>query len=97
VCFFTYLPGNILLIHLNEKKKTAFPDKRRVFNRLTKFENYENGNVLCNILVRIPGGKVGCFSKSIEIPIYYTKFLASNTKSIPMKYLKLLPMCELTE
>jgi hypothetical protein len=81
-----YKPGNILLIHLDfSKTSNRFSKKRKKFNKLAKFIAYEFGNVKCfvyNIEKHI--------QNPITIPIYYTKYIAENEKSIPEKYRELL-------
>jgi hypothetical protein len=48
---FFYKPGDILLIHLdNSKNIDKLNKKRRVFNRLATFLDYNHGNVVCQVL-----------------------------------------------
>jgi hypothetical protein len=87
--FFSYQPGNILLIHLDEGKKNPFADRRRTFNKLASFIRYKYGNVLCFLLMKTDKGAIGHFKREIEIPIYNTKLLASNfilLKNEPSKF-----------
>jgi hypothetical protein len=88
--FYSYYPGNILLIHLDESKKNPFADKRRIFNKLASFIRYQNGNVVCFLLLKDEEMRLGRFRREIEIPIYNTKFLAFSQNQIPKKYLALI-------
>jgi tRNA U34 5-carboxymethylaminomethyl modifying enzyme MnmG/GidA len=82
-----YEPGNILLIHLDfAKTASRFAKKRRTFNKLVRFISYDFGNVKCyfyNVIERH-------IKNHITIPIYYTKYIAENERSIPPKYKELL-------
>jgi tRNA U34 5-carboxymethylaminomethyl modifying enzyme MnmG/GidA len=74
-----YEPGNILLIDFS-KTGSRFAKKRRTFNKLARFISYDFRNVkyhVYNIEKHI--------KNPITIPIYYTKYIAENEKSIPDK------------
>jgi hypothetical protein len=90
--FFSYQPGDVLLIHLDEGKNNPFADRRRTFNKLASFIRYENGNVLCFLLMKDHEGKLLKYTREIEIPIYDTKLLAPYNEEIPPKYLSLIPI-----
>ena len=82
-----YKPGNILLIHLDfAKTASIFVKKRRTFNKLAKFISYDFGNVKCYVYNVIEQH----IKNLVTIPIYYTKYLAENERSIPQKYKELL-------
>jgi hypothetical protein len=89
--FFNYKPGNVLLIHLDfSKTDDKMRKKRRAFNRLAEFDHYVNGNVRCSLLEWY-GGKIKVFKRtSIDIPIYYTRFLVDHVSLIPEKYKQLI-------
>ena len=81
-----YKPGNILLVHLDfAKTKSRFSKKRRVFNKLAEFISYDFGNVKCNVF-NVTDKYV---KNPVTLPIYYTKYLAENEKSIPQRYREL--------
>jgi hypothetical protein len=90
--FFSYQPGDILLIHLDGGKKNLFADKRRTFNKLFFFIRYENENVLCFLLMKDQEGKLIKYTREIEVPIYDIKLLVPYNKEIPPKYLSLIPV-----
>jgi hypothetical protein len=87
--FFNYKHGDILLIHLDESKtQKKLTRKRRAFNKLAEFSNYENGNVKCKVLVRVDGNIVA--RNPVVIPIYYTTYVANSIQSLPRKYHQLV-------
>ena len=93
--YYKYIPGNILLIHLDTTKYNRYPyydpKVRRKFNRLARFMNYENGNVRCTVLYL--NGDEGIDwnpHRSIVLPIYHTKFLCADEEDIPFDYKKLV-------
>jgi hypothetical protein len=69
-----------------------FADRRRTFNKLGSFVRYENGNVVCFILLKDEEGHLGRFRREIEIPIYNTKFLCFTQDEITEKYLALISL-----
>jgi hypothetical protein len=78
--------GDILLIYLDKKKtKNKFDKKRRNFELLDSFLDYVNGNVAINLV-----NKSFQATKSIVVPIYFTKFCANNIGSIPDNVFKVL-------
>jgi hypothetical protein len=82
-----YKPGNILLIHLDfTKTGSKFTKKRRIFNKLAKFISYDFGNVKCEVYNVIEEH----IKNPITIPIFYTKYVAENERSIPPRYKELL-------
>jgi hypothetical protein len=82
-----YEQGNILLIHLDFVKIVSrFTKKRRNFNKLARFILYDFGNVKCYVYNVIES----YIKNPITIPIYYTKYIAENERSIPQKYKDLL-------
>jgi hypothetical protein len=81
-----YGPGNILLIHLDfAKTGSKIIKKQRTFNKLAKFISYDFGNVKCHVYNVIKKH----IKNPITIPIYYTKYIAENERSIPQKYKEL--------
>jgi hypothetical protein len=83
---FNYKLGDILFICLDKNKtKNKFDKKRRNFELLGSILDYVNGNVAVNLL-----GKTFEATRTIVVPIYYTKFCASNIKSIPEVVFKTL-------
>jgi hypothetical protein len=81
-----YEPEYILLIHLDfSKTSNRFTKKRKTFNKLAKFISYEFGNVKCHVY-----NVEKQIKNPITIPIYYTKYIAENEKSIPEKCKELL-------
>jgi hypothetical protein len=89
--FFNYQRGDVLLIHLSETKTEKKMDrKRRQFNRLAEFMDYENGNVKCCLLIRHAGVIVSDKSKPIVIPIFYTRYVAPSIKNLPREYHQLV-------
>jgi hypothetical protein len=99
---FNYKPGDILLIHLDTSKdETAMQKKRRIFNKLAEFVEYEYGNVRCRVLFNwlwddkdiyadVKDDEIFGAVQSIVIPIYYTKYFAANRHAIPQEYRKYL-------
>jgi hypothetical protein len=82
-----YEPENILLIHLDfAKTASRFTKKRRNFNKLVRFISYDFENVKCHVYNVIESH----IKNPITIPIYYTKYVAENERSIPQKYKELL-------
>jgi hypothetical protein len=80
---FSYKPGNILLIHLDESKtKRAMDRRRRVFGRLAVFLQYEYGNVTCQLLMRDRANNV-VRTPPVTIPIYHTKLFANSFDTMP--------------
>jgi hypothetical protein len=76
-----YKPGNVLLIHLDKSKTSMKFDKhRRNFEELAVFVRYEHGNVICTLIKPYPN------TNTIEIPIYFTKYVSKDINSIPMNY-----------
>ena len=46
-----YKKGNIILVHLDKSKTQKKHEKRRrVFNEIAEFINYQNGNVICKLI-----------------------------------------------
>jgi hypothetical protein len=100
--FFDYRPGNVLLIHLDKSKtKEGFDKKRRAFNELALFVQYQNGNVVCDRLARDGKGKIirklNITPKTnvvtidrIVIPIYFTKFVCASLDDLPDRYQQLV-------
>jgi hypothetical protein len=62
--FFTYTPGDILIIHKDKSKLpyTQYTKTRRKFNAIARFVRYFHGNVLCNEAKRSPNGL--CYLRS---------------------------------
>jgi hypothetical protein len=92
---FRYKIGNVILIHLSETKtKLKFKKRRRNFDQLAVFIDYEFGNVLCYLLfVRKNGNDIADKASDgeavyIRVPIYYTKYVAEDEDHIPTAYLK---------
>jgi hypothetical protein len=89
--FFSYVKGDILLIHLDIKKMTLAYKVRRRFNRLARFVRYVNGNVECSVLERNGDNDISWSdTDTVIIPIYYTKFLVDEDTDIPEPYLRLV-------
>ena len=83
---FNYKLGDILFICLDKNKtNNKFDKKRRNFELLGSFLDYVNGNVAINLL-----GKTFESTRTIVVPIYYTKFCAHNIASIPDNVFKVL-------
>jgi allophanate hydrolase subunit 1 len=78
---FNYIPGNILMIHLDlARTELAFQKKRRNFGHLAEFIEYIHGNGKAKLL-----RKEGNLS-IVEVPIYYTKKVAKNIASLAPEY-----------
>jgi hypothetical protein len=76
-----YQPGNILLIHLPlEKTKLKYNKRRRNFDELATFITYEGGNAVVDLLHPYPK------LKRVTIPLFYTRFLATDIKEYGQKY-----------
>jgi choline kinase len=87
--FFLYKPGNILLVHVdNAKNERMLKKKRRVFNHLAVFIEYDHGNVVCQVLMKTDVLKT--FEKPITIPTYFTKYLAPSFNRVPKQFLSLV-------
>jgi hypothetical protein len=76
-----YDVGNILLVHLDfGKTSNSYEKTLQFWNRVVEFIKYQNGNCLVKLLSK---------QKSIrnnnvfEIPLYLTKFIATDINSIP--------------
>ncbi|KAA6366285.1 MAG: hypothetical protein EZS28_038188 [Streblomastix strix] len=75
--FTKYLPGNILMIHVDYLRTMhRYMKQRRNFNELAKFIKYDNGNVECLLLKPFTDLDV------ITVPIYYTKFVCENEQQL---------------
>jgi hypothetical protein len=68
------------------KTASRFTKKRRNFNKLARFISFDFGNVKCHVYNVIESH----IKNPITIPIYYTKYIAENERSIPQKYKELL-------
>jgi hypothetical protein len=95
--FFNYKTGDIILIHLDRSKTTtSMVKKRRAFNEVSIFVQYQNGNVVCQRLRRNGQGGIVLVPRNSEdlglvmIPIYYTKLVAPTLKDLPKKYQQLI-------
>jgi hypothetical protein len=88
--YFNYRKGNILLVHLDSSKLGYGGKKRRKFNRLAVFDSYVNGNVGCNVLIWNSDLELDLSSFRVTIPIYYTKLVAEDLKSVPNEFYKLI-------
>ena len=99
----SYKPGNIILIHLDKGKTQKKHEKRRrVFNEIAEFINYDNGNVRCRILKRYyqlinidKKNKLYVIDTSykdeksiITVPIIYTKYVCSSYKQLSNEYIQ---------
>jgi hypothetical protein len=82
-----YQPNDILMICI-EKEKTPhmFDKRRRTFEFLGKFIQYINGNVKVIIVDKY----LKTVGKPIEIPIYFTKFVAHEHQPLPQNVLNVL-------
>jgi hypothetical protein len=70
----SYVEGNILIVHLDLSLTShRFEKKRRIFNYLAEFLYYKGGNVCCKL-----NPQLKTRNSFVEIPIYYTRFLADN-------------------
>jgi hypothetical protein len=77
-----YKPGNVLIVHIPKDKTPAkFDKRRRNFSDLAVFISYRHGNVVCELLDQLVFK-----NPRIELPIYYTKYLAEDVHSIPHDY-----------
>jgi hypothetical protein len=86
--FFEYKPYDILLIHTPVgKTEEKFRKGRRQFNHLAEFVRYNCGNVICRKLV-LRAGQTQVEEKLIEVPVYYTRYVASEIENIPKDYLE---------
>jgi hypothetical protein len=84
--FFEYKPYDILLIHTPVgKTEEKFRKGRRQFNHLAEFVRYNCGNVMCKKLM-LRAGQPHVEEKLIEVPIYYTRYVANDIDSIPKEY-----------
>jgi hypothetical protein len=89
--FFDYRPGNVLLIHIDKSKTSKkFDKKRRVFNEVAIFREYQNGNVLCDRLQRTQQGGVQRNPKPALLPIYFTRRVAESLPTLPRQYQQLI-------
>ncbi|KAA6394934.1 MAG: hypothetical protein EZS28_009540 [Streblomastix strix] len=78
----SFVPGNILMIHLDYSKTGhQFKKQRRNFNELAEFQRYSNGNVVAKLLK--PYSDVNI----IELPVQYCKLVASSSQwtIVPIK------------
>jgi hypothetical protein len=77
-----YQEGNIILVHIPfQKTKLMFTKQRRNFSKLAEFLRCEGGNAVVQLLTKMPN-----LSDILVIPIYYTKFVASDKNNIPPEY-----------
>jgi hypothetical protein len=78
----SYVKGNILLVHLELSKTPEAMEKQRKFwNRLAEFLGYSHGNVVVKLFRPV---RIGVSDREIVVvPIYFTKFVAYDVKSIP--------------
>ena len=94
---FDYKPGNILLVHLDfSKTPMKFMKKRRNFNALAEFIEYQHGNVVARVLrlINLEIKKDTTADKSLDvnlndrviIPVYFTKFVCERSSEIPLFY-----------
>jgi hypothetical protein len=80
----SYVKGNILLVHLElSKTPEAMEKQRRFWNRLGSFIEYSHGNVVVKLFRPV---RIGTSLREIVVvPIYFTKFVALNQRSIPLE------------
>jgi hypothetical protein len=82
--FFKYQPGTILMVHLDlGKTPKSFQKVRRGYEYLAQFVSYKNGNVLVQLLNKTLAPE----QKILEVPIYYTRFVAQSKNKIPQAIL----------
>jgi hypothetical protein len=83
----SYERGNILLLHCDLSKTAQRDEKRRRFwDRVGEFVQYNHGNVV----VRLLGSPINIGStqyRVIDLPVYYTRLIAKNRDEIPSAYL----------
>jgi hypothetical protein len=86
---FKYQPGNVLRIYFPRGKTGEKYNKRRYnFDTLAEFIRYDSGNVRCGPFVFNKSGTHIIQEHPITLPIYYTKYLAKDTASVPYEYRK---------
>ncbi len=70
--YFSYKPGQRLMIHLEQGKTSdKFAKRRRRFEHVGTFIQYRNGNVVAHVDAPI--------DKTVEIPIFYTKSIGRES------------------
>jgi hypothetical protein len=99
-----YEKNNILLAALDlSRTPMKFMKRRRVFNVLVRFIRYEHGNVIYSVLnspdikeeeeksegeADVDDLSFDFSTKEISVPIYNTKYVSKNVRTIPQSYLK---------
>ena len=86
--YLDYKPGNILMVHIDKGKTSEKHDKRRrFFDRLGAFVQYDHGNVVVDMIVQdIRVHSTGNKKHRVIVPLYHTKFVAKNIRSLPAEY-----------
>ena len=86
--YLDYKPGNILMVHIDKGKTSEKHDKRRrFFDRLGTFVQYDHGNVVVDMIVQdIRVHSTGNKKHRVIVPLYHTKFVAKNIRSLPAEY-----------
>jgi hypothetical protein len=88
---FKYTRGNILLVHVDYKAtrtRLNVDKRRRDFNFIAEFLQYEHGNVRVNLISHLPPRSLP--KKEMVLPIYNTKFLADSIDDVPDVYFRFL-------
>jgi hypothetical protein len=76
--FGKYKLGNILMIHVPEKKtEERFKIRKRDFDELGVFQGYIHGNVM---VFRLRNKRI------TNIPIYYTRYIAESMDKLPQDF-----------
>ena len=87
--YLDYKPGNVLMVHIDTGKTTEKHKKRRrFFDRLGTFVQYDHGNVVVDMIIQdVRVHSSGNKKKRVIVPIYHTKYIAKNIQSLPAKYI----------
>jgi hypothetical protein len=81
---FNYKLGNVLLVYIDySKREERMMKKRRLFNHVALFKEYEHGNVRCE---EIKSVRPLVLLKTYVIPIQFTKLVSQDIDTLPEKY-----------
>ena len=86
--YLDYKPGNVLMVHIDTGKTSEKHKKRRrFFDRLGTFVQYDHGNVVVDMIVQdVRVHSSGKKKHQVIVPIYHTKYVAKNIRSLPAQY-----------
>ena len=83
VGLYNYIPGNVLMLHVNESKTSMkFNKVRRTFHCLGEFVRYDSGNVVVKPITVKNDRLTVDKHNIIVIPIYCTRKLADDVNSL---------------